>query len=494
MKTQNYIDGEWRDAHDGRTFPSLNPTTGVELAQVARSGPADVDAAVAAARRALPEWKLTPPPLRANILFRFAEVAQDREDELARHISTEYGKTLEDAHGDAQEIIHVALYWMGEGRRLFAQMAPSEKRDKLGFSRREPLGVVVALTPSNFSITKATLKIFPAIITGNTVVHKPSHETPLIAAALQELFEEAGVPPGVVNTVLGYSEDIGDRLVEHPDVDMISYTGATDVGCSIAARAGQRLVPVSLELNTKNALIVNADADLQLALDWATKSAYATNGQRESAASRIILHEDISDEFTAAFLQRVQALKVGDPLDEQTDVGPLVSAEQVEAIDDYIRRAVAGGGRVLCGGEKPVTPELADGFFYSPTILTDVDPYSDVALEEVLGPATTLHRVADLDEAINIANAAPYILCMSIFSRNIETAMTTADKFESGVAWINCGTAGAEVGTPFQGNKAYGIGTTEWGQGALDTFTRWKTTYINYSNEHRFVFEDTRLR
>lgn len=494
MKTQNYINGKWRDSLDGRTFHTINPTTGEVIAEVARSSIADVDAAIEAARVAFPAWKATPPPLRANFLFRVAELAQDHEDELARFISREHGKPLDDAHGDVQELIHVALYWMGEGRRLFAQMVPSEKRDKIGFSRREPYGVVVALTPSNFSFTKACLKVFAAIILGNTVVHKPSHETPLIGAAFQELLDEAGLPPGVVNTVLGYSEEIGDRLVEHPNVNMITYTGQTSVGRSIAARAGARLVPVSLELNAKNALIVNADADLKLALDWAVKSAFATNGQRESAASRIILHEAIADAFTQAFLDRVKQLKVGDPLDKSTSVGPLISATQVDAIEDYVKRAVASGGRIVCGGQRLTAPDLANGFFYMPTVIVDVDPYSDLTLEEVLGPSTMLFRVFDLAEAIKIANRTPYALSMSIFSENIGTAFATADQLETGVAWINCGTAGAEVGTPFQGSKAYGIGTTEWGQGALDTFTHWKTTYVNYSREHRFVFEDTRIR
>src|SRR5581483_808117 len=490
MKTQNYIDGKWRDATDGRTFPTINPTTGEVIAQVARSSDADVDAAYEAAQRAGPEWRATPPPLRANVLFRVAELAQDREDDLARFIVREHGKPLEDAHGDVQELIHVALYWMAEGRRQFAQMVPSEKRDKLGFSRREPLGVVLALTPSNFSLTKAALKIYAAIILGNTVVHKPSHETPLIGTAFQELFDEVGLPPGVVNTVLGYSEEIGTRLVENPAVNMISYTGTTQVGRSIASRAGANLVPVSLEGNAKNTLVVNEDADLKLALDWAVKSAFATNGQRESAASRIVLHEKIADAFTDSFLKRVKELRVGDPLDEKTSIGPLVSAEQVNAIEDYVKRAVASGGRILTGGTRPTAPELAKGAYFLPTVIEGIDPDSELAKEEVPGPQTMLFRVPNMDEAVRIANSVPYVLSMSIFSENGSTALAIADRFESGVAWINCGTAGAEVGTPFQGSKGYTLGTTEWGQGAIDTFTLWKTTYINYSREHRFVFED----
>ena len=260
METRNYIAGEWREATGGRTYPTFNPTTGAVIADVARSSPADVDAAVAAARQALPAWKATPAPLRANLLFQVATVAQAREDELVQYICQEHGKSQEDAHGDIQELIHVALYWAGEGRRQYGSIIPSEKRAKLGFSRREPLGVVVALTPWNFAVTKPALKIFAALVFGNTVVHKPAHETPLIGTMIQELVNEAGIPAGVVNTVLGLSDEIGDRLVEHPDVGLITYTGTTPVGRSIAARAGERLTPVSLELTAKNALIVNDDA------------------------------------------------------------------------------------------------------------------------------------------------------------------------------------------------------------------------------------------
>ena len=235
--------------------------------------------------------------------------AQAREDELVQFICQEHGKSQEDAHGDVQELIHVALYWAGEGRRQYGSIIPSEKQAKLGFSRREPLGVVVALTPWNFAVTKPALKIFAALVFGNTVVHKPAHETPLIGTVIQELAERGWDSARRRQYRLGLSDEIGDRLVEHPDVGLITYTGTTPVGRTIAARAGERLTPVSLELNAKNALIVNADANLDLALDWAVLSAFATNGQRETAASRIILHRDIADAFTEAFLARVDQLR-----------------------------------------------------------------------------------------------------------------------------------------------------------------------------------------
>jgi alpha-ketoglutaric semialdehyde dehydrogenase len=494
METRNYINGVWREAEDGRTYPTFNPTTGEVLTQVSRSSTTDVDAAIAAAHEAFPAWRATPAPLRGNLLFQVADIAQAREDELVQFICQEHGKTLEDAHGDVQELIHVALYWAGEGRRQYGSIIPSEKQAKLGFSRREPLGVVVALTPWNFAVTKPALKIFAALVFGNTVVHKPARETPLIGTVIQELLNEAGIPPGVVNTVLGLSEEIGDRLVEHPNVGLITYTGTTPVGRTIAARAGERLTPVSLELNAKNALIVNADANLDLALDWAVLSAFATNGQRETAASRIILHRDIAAAFTEEFLARVDRLRVGDPLDPTTKIGPLISADQRAAIEDYVQRAVAAGGRVLCGGKRPDDAALANGYFYSPTVIADVDPYSEPAMHEVLGPVTMFFTVSDLDEAVTIANATPYGLSMSIFTSEIETGLAVAERFETGVAWINAGTVGAEVGLPFGGAKATGIGTTEWGQGAVDTFTRWKTTYINYGSSLRMVWEDTRLR
>ncbi len=494
MHTENYINGKWCGAEGGRTFPSYNPVSGEVLAQVARSSPADVKAAVDAAQKSFPAWRATPAPLRANYLFTIAQLAQESEDELARFICQEHGKTLEDAHGDVQELIHVALYWAGEGRRQFGSLVPSEKVAKLGFSRREPLGVVAALIPWNFPFTKVALKVFPALVLGNTVVFKPAHETPLIGAAVQKLIERAGVPAGVVNMVQGYASDLGDSLIDHPDVKLISYTGETEVGRAIATKAAARLVPVSLELTAKNAFIVNDDANLELALDWAVMSAFATNGQRETAASRILLHEKIAGAFEKEFVRRASALKLGDPLEEGTKVGPVISAAQVAALEDYVQRAVQSGGRVLCGGSRPSEPELARGFFYPPTVLAGVDPSSEVVGQEVLGPVTMLFRVPDLDAAISYANATRYGLSMSVFTQDIETALTTVDKMESGVTWINAGTVGAEVGLPFGGAKDTSIGTTEWGQGAVDTFSRWKTTYINYGSKLRMVFEDTRLR
>jgi alpha-ketoglutaric semialdehyde dehydrogenase len=493
FRTQNYIDGQWRAASGNAVFPTFNPTTGEELAQVARSSAADVDSAVAAAVKAAPAWRSTPAPLRANYLIKVAQLAQEREDDLARFISREQGKTLVDAHGDVQELIHVALYWAGEGRRQFGSIVPSEKRDKLGFSRREPLGVVSALLPWNFPFTKAALKIFPALVLGNTVVFKPAHETPLIGGAFQQLLDEAGVPAGAVNLVQGLSAEIGDRLVDHSDVDLVSYTGQTSVGRQIAQKVAGRLAAVSLELSAKNALLVNHDADLDLALKWALLSAYATNGQRETAASRILVHEGVADEFTDRFVAAARQLRLGDPLDESTQLGPVVSSEQLAAIEDHVRRAEQAGAKVLCGGDRPDNPELRRGCFFLPTVLTGLDPATPFAAEEVLGPITSIYRVADLEEGVRIANGTPYGLSMAIFSRNISTALATADRFESGVAWINAGTVGAEVGLPFGGAKDTGVGTTEWGQGAIDTFSRWKTTYLNYGSEFRMVFEDTRL-
>jgi aldehyde dehydrogenase (NAD+) len=493
MQTENYINGRWRRAKDGRTFPTYNPVTGEVLAQVARSSEADVNSAVEAAHQSFPAWRATPAPRRANYLFTIAQLAQEREDELARFICREHGKTLEDAHGDVQELIHVALYWAGEGRRQFGSLVPSEKVAKLGFSRREPLGVVAALIPWNFPFTKVALKVFPALVLGNTVVFKPAHETPLIGAAVQELIDQAGVPAGVVNMVQGYASDLGDSLIDHPDIKLITYTGETEVGRRIATKAAARLVPVSLELTAKNAFIVNDDANLELALDWAVMSAFATNGQRETAASRILLHEKIAGAFEAEFVRRASSLKVGDPLEEGTKVGPVISAEQVAALEDYVRRAVQSGGTVLCGGLRPTEPGLARGYFYPPTVLTGVDPSAAVVGQEVLGPVTMLFRVPDLETAITYANATRYGLSMAVFTQDIETALATVDRMDSGVTWINAGTVGAEVGLPFGGAKETSIGTTEWGQGAVDTFSRWKTTYINYGSKLRMVFEDTRL-
>jgi acyl-CoA reductase-like NAD-dependent aldehyde dehydrogenase len=336
--------------------------------------------------------------------------------------------------------------------------------------------------------------MFPALILGNTVVLKPAHETPLIGAAWVELLDEAGFPPGVVNLIQGKSEDIGEYMVSHPGINMISYTGSTKVGRHIASVAGRNLVPVSLELNAKNAMIINSDARLELALDWAILSSFATNGQRETAASRIILLEDIADAFTEAFLDRVdKEVSIGDPLRDDPYMGPLISEEQVQAAEAYVQSCLDNGGRVLCGGKRPQAPELAGGYFFEPTVIEGVDPTSEPAREETLGPVTLLFRVKDLDEAVELANSTPYGLSMAVFTKDIDVGMSVVQGFDCGVAWINAGTCGAEVGLQFGGAKDTGIGTSEWGQAALDTFSRWKTTYINYSGEHRFVFEDTRF-
>jgi len=494
MRTENYINGGWKPSNSGRTSPTYNPSNGEVLAQVARSDASDIDEAAAAARAALPRWNQVPPHKRGNLMVTFANLVQSREDELAELISCEHGKTLFDAHGDVQEVVHVALYYAAEGRRQFGTVVPSEKLGKQGYAMRMPYGVVLALTPWNFPITKPALKVFPALILGNTIVLKPAHETPLIAAALVELMDEAGFSPGVVNLIQGKSEDIGDHMISHRGVDMISYTGSTTVGRHIASVAGRNLVPVSLELNAKNAMIINSDARPELGLDWAILSSFATNGQRETASSRIILLEDIADAFTDAFLDRVdKEVSVGDPLKDDPYMGPLISEEQAEAAEAYVQSCGDNGGRVLCGGKRSQAPELAKGYFFEPTVIEAVDPTSEPAREETLGPITLLFRVKDLDEAVALANSTPYGLSMAIFSRDIDVAMSVAEQLDCGVAWINAGTVGAEVGLQFGGAKDTGIGTSEWGQAALDAFSRWKTTYINFSGEHRFVFEDTRF-
>jgi aldehyde dehydrogenase (NAD+) len=296
-----------------------------------------------------------------------------------------------------------------------------------------------------------------------------------------------------VNLVHGFSGEIGSALVDHPSVKLVTFTGDTLAGREIASRVATRLARVSLELSAKNALIVNADADVELALLWATRSAFATNGQRETAASRIIVHADLYDRFVDEFVKRASSLRIGDPMDAETELGPVISSEQLDAVEKYVRRLQEAGGRILCGGRRAGGSDLESGYFYLPTVVAGVSPASELTREEVLGPVTTVFRAADIDEAVAMANAVPYGLCSAIFTASIELALKVADQFETGVAWVNAGTIGAEVGLPFGGTKDSGVGTTEWGQGAIDTFSQWKTTYINYGRELRMVFEDTRL-
>jgi len=477
----NYIGGEWVDAAGGETFESLNPATGELLGAFPRSGATDVDRAVAAAKAAWEDWRLVPAPKRGDVLFRFARLLEGEKDELTRLMSREMGKVLAEAGGDVQEAIDMSVYMAGEGRRLFGQTTPSELRDKFNMSVRMPVGVVGAITPWNFPIAIPAWKIAPALVCGNTVVLKPAEDTPLLAERFVELFAEAGLPPGVLNVVHGFGEEAGDALVRHPDVPVITFTGARETGVAVTKAAADGLKHVHLELGGKNAIIVMEDADLDLAVEGILWSAFGTSGQRCTAASRVIVHEAVYDALAGKLVREAEAMRLGPGWEESTDVGPVINRAALEKIHGYTQVGVDEGARLLTGGEIAGGNGLDRGFFYRPTVFGDVDPEMRIAQEEIFGPTTALIRVRDFDEAIRVANGIRYGLSSAIFTRDINRAFRAMRDLATGITYVNAGTTGAEVHLPFGGTKDTGNGHREAGQAALDVFTEWKSLYVDYS-------------
>jgi len=478
---QNYIGGEWVDAASGETFESTSPADGETIGVFPKSGADDVDRAVAAAKAAFEEWRLVPAPKRGEILFQLARVLEREKAALTDLMTHEMGKVKAEAGGDVQEAIDITYYMAGEGRRLHGQTTPSELRDKWNMSVRQPIGVVGAITPWNFPIAIPSWKMIPALVCGNTIVLKPARDTPLLAERFVEHLAEAGIPAGVVNIVHGGGGTVGDRLVRHPDVRVITLTGSRETGVEVLKAAADNLKHVHLELGGKNAVIVMDDADVDLAVEGILWSAFGTSGQRCTAASRVIAHEAVYDALQTKLVAAAERLRLGPGWEDDTDVGPVINKAAIEKIHSYTEIGRDEGARILTGGEVATEGDLAKGFFYRPTIFGDVDPQMRVAQEEIFGPATALIKVRDFDEAIRVSNGIKYGLSSSIFTRDVNKAFRAMRDLEAGITYVNAGTIGAEVHLPFGGTKDTGNGHREAGQAALDVFTEWKSIYVDYS-------------
>jgi alpha-ketoglutaric semialdehyde dehydrogenase len=476
-RRHNFIGGEWVDAEGGETFDSVVPATGEALAAFPRSGAADVDRAVAAAKAAFEEWRLVPAPRRGEIIFRLGELLRFHKEELTELMTQEMGKVRAEAGGDVQEAIDMSYYMAGEGRRLFGQTTPSELPDKFMMSVRMPVGVVGAITPWNFPIAIPSWKLCPALVSGNTVVLKPAEDTPLLAERFVQLLAEAGLPPGVVNIVHGYGEEAGEALVRHPDVPVITFTGSRDTGVAVTKAAADRLKHVHLELGGKNAIIVMDDADLDLAVDGIVWSAFGTTGQRCTAASRVIVHEAVYGELQSRLVAAAERLRIGPGWDPAIDVGPLINRAALDKVAGYTEVGKDEGAKLLTGGE----PVRGDGFFYRPTVFGDVEVGMRIAQEEIFGPTTALIPVGSFEEAVAVANSVAYGLSSAIFTRDVNRAFRAMRDLQAGITYVNAGTTGAEVHLPFGGTKDTGNGHREAGQAALDVFTEWKSIYVDYS-------------
>lgn len=481
MVYKNYINGKWAKSKSGETFFSTNPANGETLGELTRSSAQDVDEAVNAARQAFDAWRKTPAPRRAELLFRAGQAMVKRKDDLGRLLTREMGKVLPEALGDIQEGIDMTFYMAGEGRRLFGETVPAELPNKFAMSVREPIGVVGAITPWNFPFAIPTWKLMPALVAGNTVVFKPSSETSILAVTLVQIIEEAGLPPGVLNLVLGPGDPVGDAVVEHPGINLISFTGSTDVGRSIMAKAAPSLKRVSLEMGGKNAILVMEDANLDLALEGIIWSAFGTSGQRCTAASRIIMHRSVRQSLTAMMVDRVRGLRLGDGLLPTTDMGPVVNRSQLEKVHRYTQIGLKEGAKLLSGGDICGRDGCERGFFYLPTIFDDVIPSMRIAQEEIFGPTTAIITVDSLEEAVRVNNDTGFGLVASIYTSDVNKAFTAMRDLSVGIVYVNAGTIGAEIQLPFGGRRGTSNGHREAGQAAMDVYTEWKSIYVDYS-------------
>jgi len=479
---QNFIGGEFVDSSSGKTFERRNPADQRDLVGVfPDSNAEDVQAAVAAAKAAYPAWKKVPAPRRGEILLRAAELLLAHKDRYSHDLTREMGKPLFEAGGDIVEAIGMAQYAGSEGRRMHGVTTPSELPNKFQLSLRQPIGVVGLITPWNFPMAIASWKMLPALVCGNTVVIKPGEDASVSTYNLVECLVEAGLPPGVVNIVAGYGPSAGQPLVEHPDVPVISFTGSTDVGRLVYELAARQIKRVSLEMGGKNPLIVMPDADLDLVMQGVVWAAFGTTGQRCTATSRLIVHKDVAAKLVDRIVERAQSLRVGNGLHADTEMGPLVNADQLKRVLSYIELGKAEGATLRCGGAQLTEGDYAHGFFVQPTVFAGVQRTMRIAREEIFGPVLSVIEVSSLDEALSVANEVAYGLSSSIYTRDINAALQAMHELEAGIVYINAPTIGAEIHLPFGGVKATGNGHREAGPTMLDVFSEWKSVYIDYS-------------
>ena len=480
---RNFIDGEWVESASGETFENRNPADTRDVVGIfQKSVKADVDAAVDAAKRAFVKWRLVPAPRRAEIIYLAAEMLAERKEEFARDMTREMGKVLKETRGDVQEAVDTAYYMAGEGRRLFGPTTPSELPNKFAMAVRTPVGVCGMITPWNFPMAIPSWKLLPALVCGNTCVIKPAQDTPLSTYNLVRVLTDAGVPKGVVNIVSGFGPQAGAPMLEHPDVRAISFTGSSTVGRTIGTAAAKSFKHCSLELGGKNPMIVLNDANLELALEGALWGAFGTTGQRCTATSRIIVEKGVYHHFVDRLVERARKLRVGNGLDETTDMGPAVNERQLETDLDYIEIGRSEGARLMCGGHRLDKGDLHHGYFLEPTVFSDVDPKMRIAQEEIFGPVVSVIPCENFEDAIVIANNIEYGLSSAIYTRDVNKAFAAMRDLYAGITYINAPTIGAEVHLPFGGVKATGNGHREGGIGAIDFYSEWKSVYVDYSD------------
>ncbi|GIS95351.1 MAG: aldehyde dehydrogenase [Dehalococcoidia bacterium] len=481
---RNYIGGKWVESVTGRTYPVHNPAhTDQLVGEFQTSGADDTLHAVAAAKDGLKIWANTPAPARANIMYKALDIMGRRAEELAETITVEEGKPISDARAEVKRAMAIMEYAAGEGRRMFGYTTPSELPDTVAYTTRRPLGVVGIITPWNFPLAIPAWKIAPALICGNALVFKPASATPHSAVKLLEIFEEAGLPAGVLNLVTGPGGQVGNALVESPDVKGISFTGSTEIGTDLYSESAKRLKKVQAEMGGKNAVIVLSDADMDKAMNGIVQGAFGSTGQRCTATSRVIVEESVHDQFVTELIDRTSKLTVGDGIDPANDVAPLSSQNQKDKVLEFIGIGAEEGANLAFGGRDLMDGDLKEGYYVEPTVFTGVTSDMRIAQEEIFGPVLTVFKAKDLKEAIDIANSVEFGLSSSVYTKDITKAYEYINTVETGMVHVNASTLGGEVHLPFGGLNSSGVGQREQGTAAVDFFSEVITVYIDHAGE-----------
>jgi len=477
----NYVDGQWRPSRRGRTFEQHNPANLTELTGLHQDSCIDdVREAIRAAGEAFAAWRKTPPAQRAGFLRRVLDAMEARGEEIALRITQENGKTLKESSAELRSAMAEMDFQISEGLRLYGKTVPSARPGILAYSIRQPLGVASIITPWNFPWNVPTRKCTPALMAGNTVVFKPASLTPGVGRLFAELFVEADLPPGVVNFITGQGGGIGREMVESPVVRAVSFTGSTSVGHTIQESAAGTLARTQLEMGGKNAAVLLADADLDLAAPACSEAAFACAGQWCTSTSRAIVHERLYDAFIERVTAHARSLRLGDGRDDSIDMGPVCGEKQLEGILSYVESGREAGAALICGGNRVTEGALDRGCFVAPTVFGDVDRSMKIAREEIFGPVLCVMRAESFEHAVAIANDVAYGLSSSVFTRDISAALRFVEETEVGLTHVNIMTAYKEPSLSFGGVKESGAGLPEAGQTGIEFFTDEKVVYIRY--------------
>ena len=483
---QNFIGGEWIKSSASKSAPNVNPAnTDDVIGDIPLATREEARRAVEAAAEAFAKWRSTPAPTRGRIVAQAARLLEKNKEELAQTLTREEGKTIAESRGELQRSINVAEFCAGESRRLTGETIPSELPLNFAYTIKQPLGVVACVTPWNFPVAIPVWKIAPALVAGNSVVFKPATLTPATATRIVELFEEAGIPPGVLNLILGSGSEAGEEIINHPAVKAVSFTGSNGVGIRLYEQASRRGAKVQCEMGGKNPVIVLEDCDIDLAVESTVQGAFGSTGQRCTATSRAVVVNQIADEFVQRIAKRAQSMRIGAGVDPQTEMGPSVDENQFKTVLRYIDVGREDGATMVCGGERVTGDGFDKGYFVQPTLFDHVTPDMRIAREEIFGPVLSVLRVKDFDEAMQVANDSEFGLSSSIFTNDASRIFRFVDDIETGMTHINSPTTGGEAHVPFGGIKGTGIGDREQGSTALDFYTDLKVVYVDYTGRKR---------